>query len=352
VSLVAWHAVSWKGILLLSMIIPIGILTGLKVAGIGGPAQVETTVLSPVTWHFEKPSFSPGMDLWVVSPNEALVRNSFENNEINATFIVCPLSFDVIRADFDNSPLIVLDANLTTSVTDGYLENVLLTFNESYAPSQVRMDALLWFGPQRPDHATLSNLTLTDAACHDFRETLLAGDLKAYANAVGVNSPREVAFGLGPTLWILNAPANLSQELDITAQVTYFNGTNHVNVVLPAVLRMTAEVGETLAEAQTITAGSYSGTVADFRDLVDYYKIWLQHGQEVTISTGLRRLAANVSLLDPLGKLVGSVESTTVSNEPKVLDNIEYTVQSDGYWYIRISAIYDSGFYRLIVRVT
>ncbi len=342
----------WRVLVTLSIVLPVIFIFAIKSPGLtGDPTLVAATSTSqPVQWEFEKPVFSPDRALWVASSDEVLVRNSFENGKINVTFIVCPLGFILTNPVYDGSSELALNANLTASVVGGYLENVRLTFNVSYASSQVRLQGL-FYGPHAPVHATLSNLTVTDAACLGFRETLLKGDVKAYIAAVDANSSREVMIDTGPTAWILKAPVNVSEQLDVSAEVTYFNGTNHVSVVLPTVLRMISDAGSTFEDARTIIAGSYTGAVSNYWDPVNCYKIWLNKGQKVTISTAVCRLGANVSLLDPFGKLMGSVQSTW-SLEPKVLDNIEWTVESEGYRYIQVSATDDQGLYRLTVGLT
>lgn len=342
----------WKFLVMFSIILPVMFIFAVKFPDLtGDPTLVAATSTSQqVQWEFERPSFSPDRALWLVSPHEVLERNSYENDKVNVTFIVSPLGFILTDPVYDGSSDVALNANLTASVSGGYLEYVRLTFNESYVSSQVRLLGLL-YSMQAPEHATLSNLTVTDAACLGFRETLLKGDVKAYINAVGANSSREVMIDTGPTAWILKAPANVSQQLEVSAEVTYFNGTNHISVVLPTVLRMIPDAGNTFEDARTITAGSYSGTVSNNWDPVDCYKIWLNKGQKVTISTTVSRLGANVSLYDPLGRLMGSVQSTW-GLEPKVSNRIECTVQSDGYWYVQVSATDDQGLYRLNVGLT
>lgn len=332
-----------------ALVILVGVLTSLSVGRPGTIAETLTT--KQVQWEFEKPSFSPDRALWVASSDEVLVRNSFENDKINVTFIVCPLGFILTDPVYDGSSDVALNANLTATVVGGYLENVRLTFNESHASSQVQLLGLLFYGPHAPVHATLSNLTVTDAACLGFRETLLAGNVKAYVNAADVNSSLEVMIDTGPTDWVLKAPANVSEQLDVSAEVTYFNGTDHVSVLLPTVLRMIPDAGNTFEEAQAITVGNYSGAVSNYWDPVDCYKIWLNKGQKVTISTAVCRLGANVSLLDPVGKMMGSVQSTW-SLDPKVLNKIEWTVDSEGYSNIQVSATDDQGIYRLNIAAT
>ena len=343
----------WRVLVTLSIVLPVIFIFAIKSPGLTrDPTLVTATSTSQqAKWEFEKPSFSPDRALWVASSDEVLVRNSYEDDKINVTFIVCPLGFVLTDELHDYSSEVVLNANLTASVTGGYLENVRLTFNESYASSQVQLLGLLFYGPHAPVHATLNNLTVTDAACLGFHETLLKGDAKAYVTAVDANSSREVMIDTGPTDWVLKAPVNVSEQLDVSAEVTYFNGTNHVSVMLPTVLRMISDAGSTFEDARTIIAGSYTGAVSNYWDPVDCYKIWLNKGQKVTISTAVCRLGANVSLLDPFGKLMGSVQSTW-SLEPKVLDNIEWTAESEGYWYIQVSATEDQGLYRLSVGLT
>lgn len=341
----------WRFLVSFSIILPVLLIIAVKSPALtGDPTMVTATWTAPqVQWEFEKPSFSPDRALWLISPDEVLVRNSYENDEINVTFIVSPLGFVLTYPVYDGSSFVALNANLTASVTTGYLENVHLTFSESYAPSQVQLVGLL-YSPQAPVHATMRNLNVTDAACLWYREILLKGDVRAYINAVGVDSPREVMIDTGPTGWILKAPANATQQLEVTVEVTYFNGTNHVRVVLPTSLRMNPDVGNTFEDAQTITAGNYTGTVSHNWDPTDCFKIFLNRGQKVTISTAACRLGANVSLYDPLGKLVDRVQSTW-SLEPTALDKIEWTVQSDGYWFVQVSATVDQGLYRLNVVV-
>lgn len=334
----------WKAALFLSVIVPMSFLATFKLTGLmGRVAEIsETLTLPSVEWEFEKPSFSPDRPLWLSDPNEVLVRNSYLNEGVNITFTVNPNSYQLVNEFYDYSPVIVLNVNVTASVSEGSVEAVRIVFQEANEASKVRLMGVLG-----PLYVTWGNLTGTNQACLWYREWLLNSTVRAFVEAEGVGHPKGVLFDT-MTAWILKVPDNVGQQLQVSAEVTYFDGTKYFRVVLPTVLRLVADAGDALEAARTISAGNCAGSVSCALDPADWYRIWLNESERVRISTVVCRVGANVTLYDSHAEQRANAWSS-LSLQPKLLGEIAYTADVEGYCYIRVLSTDDQGLYRLTV---
>lgn len=342
---------SWKALLLLSIIVPVSLLTTFKLTGLlGEPATIaETITREPVTWEFEKCFRSTDWPLWFYSPDEVYVNNSYTEGSTLTTFAVIPFKYGVNYAEYEGSSVFRFSLNATATITDGFIEDMRIVFKEDYNESWVRLD---------PYFYEWGNLTLRDWAYRFYGESKLENTQKAFIDAYGEDHPREAAFHAGLFEWILKAPENVSQQLEITAEVTYFNGTSYVKVVLPILIRMIADIGNTFETARTINPGNYTASLSAYDDDVDCYKTWLAKNQKITIMAVLRSVGINLTLYDvneePRTSVAGFPEFTpynAYSDDPKPLEEITYTADVEGYWYIKVAGIFDEGIYLLTVRV-
>jgi len=198
------------------------------------------------------------------------------------------------------------------------------------------------------------NLTIVNWADSIDIEEKLKGDQKAFIEAIGKNNPKRVLFSSNWIRWILEAPENFSQQLEIAAEVTYFNGTGYVKVALPILINLIADIGNTFEDSKAISAGSYRGYLSAFNrtdDPVDCYRIQLLKGQTVRVGAAFRQMGyVNLTLYDPTGNSRAYTSSGEFYDDaPHFLQELVYEVDADGYWFIKISAASDNGIYLLNV---
>lgn len=314
-----------------------------------GPAAIaETTTLDSTEWEFEKCSASTDYPLWFKSPDETYVNNTYTNGFASITHTVVSAKYIVNFGDYGGSSFFSIGVNLTASVTEGFLETVRVVFSEDYDVSEV---CLFGAYPRLyPYFYKWENLTIEDWAYCFYGKSRLEGSEKAFITAVGRDRPKEVLFSARAVHWILRAPENVSQQLEITAEVTYFNGTGHVKIVLPTLISLIADVGDTFEDARKITAGSYIASISSFHDPVDCYRIWLAKDLKIGITAVLRDSSVNLTLYDVNGEPKTSVTSgRNYSRDPVPMDEITYTTDMEGYWYIKVQSIFDQGIYKLTV---
>ena len=340
------HRDSWKAILLLSVIVPVSLLTTFKLTSLlGGPATIaETITREPVTWEFEKCFRSTDWPLWFYGPDEVYVNNSYTEGSTLITFAVIPFKYGVNYAEYEGSSVFRFSLNATATIPDGFIEDMRIVFKEDYNVSWVRLDRYFY---------EWENLTIKDWAYRFYGESKLENTQKAFIDAYGENHPREAAFHASLFEWILKAPENVSQQLEITAEVIYFNGTDYVKVVLPILIKLIADVGNTFQTSRTIAAGNYRGYLSAFgEDITDCYRISLLKDQTVRLKVALRCVDVNLTLYDPEGNPRASVSSGRFyDTNPHFMEELTYGIDVDGYWYIKLQAGQDNGIYLLTVEV-
>jgi hypothetical protein len=337
-----------KVLFVLSIVVPTGLLATFRLAGIiKEPATItETITLEPVKWEFEKAFSSTYYPLWFNNPEETYISNSYKQGSTLMTCAVIPAGYLVNFGQYDGSSMFNMRLNVTVTITDGFVESVCVFFHEQYENSQLEL-----FGWPHKTFWELENLTITDVVHCFYQEEKLESGEKAFIKTVCQNSPKHVQIN-GWTHWILRAPENMSQQLEVTAEVTYFNGTDYVKVVLPISLSLVADVGGTFETARTITPGNYTANINAKWDTSDCYKIWLVKGQRLSVQTFLRGAGANLTLHSPDERIRESIAlERNYDVEPKLLGEIIYTVDVEGYWYMKIYAVFDFGTYNLKVHV-
>jgi hypothetical protein len=196
---------NWKSFLLLSVILPVALFTGLKLAGMGQPSNVETITLSCVAWQFNRTS------AWS-TVNETLSASYADDSG--------QMSFSVI-VDQYLSPSAQLPPSLTMMVSfaatpcnrDFSVRSVLVTFGEDPQPSQIEV---------LRTYLSFENLTLTDFSSGEQARVQLLGD----------GSQGGVRCEVG-AFWFLPTPNDVTSQRQIDFEITYFNGTAYKRVIQP-----------------------------------------------------------------------------------------------------------------------
>ncbi len=352
------RGVEWSrktvSVVLLAVVVPVGFLAVWRITQLQADTSesVETVTLEPVEWEFEKCSSSTGYPIWFKSPDETHVKNMYRNGVANITHTVVPAQYIVNFGLYEGSSFLGIRVNLKASVTEGFVENVSIVFSEDYEAAEVCLVGASSYSGLGSYFYDWENLTIRDWADGLDREWRLEGSQKAFVKADGKNHPKEVLFSARWVEWILRAPENASQRLEITAEVTYYNGTGYVKAVLPILISLVADIGDSFEDARTITAGSYPASISSFHDPVDFYRIGLAEHQSIMVTTILRESSVNVTLYDPSGTARAGVKSRrNYSEDPIFMDELTYVADAEGYWYIKVESVFDQGIYKLTVEV-
>jgi hypothetical protein len=200
------HRDSWKAILLLSIILPVGLFTGLKLSGIFPTATSETVTLAPVAWLFNLPT-----------------RFMMINQTVNATYAddSGQMSFRVEFGSYHTASVLyeyflTLGVGFTaTPLSKGFsIVSILVTYGNDSQPSVIDFInvGLLSF----------ENLTL---------KTLSSGE-EAAVSFLGNGSDVGCQF-FAPAYWLLPTVNNVTYGRQVNFEVTYFNGTAYKTVVQP-----------------------------------------------------------------------------------------------------------------------
>ena len=130
--------------------------------------------------------------------------------------------------------------------------------------------------------------------------------------------------------------SNVSHQLTVSSEITYYNGTVYKRVVLLIVLQVIADAGGSFETARTIGFGNHTAFIHFVDDPKDYYKIWLNEGQMVSIMLSIQEpnpgLYLHLYLYSPDGNPVASSSST----KPNSTEQITYTINQPGSWYIQV----------------
>ncbi|MEM1590076.1 MAG: PPC domain-containing protein [Candidatus Bathyarchaeia archaeon] len=314
--------------LLLSVILPLGLLATFRLGGIlKEPLTIsENKTLKAVSWSMERPIAD-------INIKDSLIHIYNEDILVNSTIFID--DYDV-NSVYGGSDCITTQVNITASISEGFISLINITFWEKYESSQVDFFASdAW--PKCFVH--IGNLSIIR---HD--DFLRGNGLKAFVELEGANFPNSVSFGCFAN-WILRSPKNYTNQLKVRFELIYFNGTAYKKVVQPFMLLVGPDNNNSFETASEISVGKeYSRLYIGPNDVDDYYKVYLNEGQTLSIHL-LKWLSPPVAkcdlvLYNPNGKLATySVHNYT--------HTITYPINSSGYWFIRVHWLEGFGFYTL-----
>jgi len=288
-----------------------------------------------IKFEFERPSHT-------IELNES-VGNTYTDDEGTSITLGLWVNHYSEHSVYDGSDYIPMIVNVSASVLTGFVESVNITFWEDY------QNSLLYFYEVQhwPKYwSKAENLSITD-----YVHFLQTSGLKAFMELSGISRPKGVYFD-GIMHWLLRSPQNMSHQMEVTLELTYFNGTAYRKAVLPIEIVIWADAGNTFETARAITAGDQRGFVDILDDPEDYYKVWVENGQTIEMRLSpltQYRLDFDLYLYNPSLKLVANATEEEIVREP---EEICYTAEASGYWYIRVVNSYSSyGWYQLSVNI-
>jgi hypothetical protein len=320
----------WKVLLIMSMVVPVGLLTTFRLTGIlEEPATIaETITLEAVQWEFERPTC-------VVHFGDNIESSYFGDVSINQTVFVDDYWPDA--CEYGGSPILKTNLSLTTALAEGHVESINVTFLDEYVNSTLSIPDL-GSGGKKHTRAVWDNLVATA-----YRHRL-QGVEKAFVNLESMDYPKMVYLRICPT-WILRSPHNQTQRLTIRNEVTYFNGTSYKKVVQAFQLKLITEDNNNFETAEEISPGRSERHVLGGDDRQDFYKVYLTDDETVNITlTPSYSQNLDLYLYSPVDKINPVANSTHTRD---VTEHITYKIDFTGWWFIKVQHDGGGGIYTL-----
>ena len=159
--------------------------------------------------------------------------------------------------------------------------------------------------------------------------------MKSYLKTVGVDQPSSVRLS-NVFAWILRTPNNQSHQMEVTLELTYWDQTAYKKIVAPIILNIVADEDNSFETARVVNKGHHKAYVHIWDDPEDYYKIWLENRETVTMQLSPQvSVDLDLYLYDPSQNLAASSNSTQLG----FVEQITYTANQPGWWSIRVVLI-------------
>lgn len=324
----------WISLTLLSIVIPVGLLITFRLTGTLPEPQTPISVLAEaISWSIDRPTLHVEI--------QGTAKNLYENENISILFEVYISDYAEGKGIYGGADSVDFYVKVNCSVARGFVERVDLFLRDESNKTQV----MLPYNLPVPFSERLFNLSVEEWAHafsyvyppEGFKEKLdITNSLKSYLKTVGVNRPSSVSLSNGFD-WILRTPNNQSHQMEITLELTYWDQTAYKKIVAPIILNIVADEDDSFETARVANKGHYKAYVHIWDDPEDYYKIWLENGETITMQLSPQvSVDLNLYLFDPSQNLAASSNSTQLG----VVEQITYTANQSGWWYIRVVLIH------------
>jgi len=205
------HERKWQVTLLLSIIVPAGVLTGLGLNSLRNkPAISQTINLNPISWNMTRPA------------NLLVINKSLENVYADETIL---LNFKLFIWVYDNDDpwvgdLVEVRPRLAVNLSKGYVDSLTIRFSGIDTASHLDIisgpiGSFLW----------VNNLQIN--AIEDSWKTS-----QPYVAATATGKPEDCSLVL-MTYWIFSDKNSQNHMLTATLELVYFDGDVYKKVVAP-----------------------------------------------------------------------------------------------------------------------
>lgn len=207
---------SWKTAFLLSIVVPMGLLTSFKLIGLINepPIITENIKLEMIEWEF--PRINGTRDVYLKDVLEA----RYDNDGLSAVFLLKMGEYFPQGLGGFRDEEVGMIANITFNMTnaDAFIWGLQITFQENQTLSRVDF----W-----SQEIVIHNLSLTDLY-YGMRKS----DVKAYLSAIG--SKNSVGGFLSViAIWKLFSPHDYTHLMKVTIEIIYYNGTVYKKIIQP-----------------------------------------------------------------------------------------------------------------------
>jgi len=312
------------------VILPLGLLTAFRFGGfLKEPLTIsENILLEAVSLNMEKPEH-------IIHVGD--MRTRVYNEDVLANFTVYIDDYHANSWRY-GSDYIEVQVDFTASTGEGFINYGNVTFWENYENSHA-----YFFG----DKGWLTYAGHAENLTAKRREGGLSGcGLKAFVELAGVNNPKNVSFRCFLN-WVLRRPQNRTNRLEVRFELIYFNGVIFKRIVQPFILQFGPDNNNSFETAEEIAVGkTYPKLYIGPNDIDDYYKVYLNEGQIISIQVSKEfSPVANFDLMfcNQDGKRVAYLANNYTYT-------VTYPINSSGYWFIRVHRLAGFGFYTLTLK--
>jgi len=209
-----------KALFVLSIVVPVGLLTTFRLTGIlKEPMTITQTItVDTVSWNMSRPAISPRQIITVGK----VVTNfcSDETISINSRILIAGYFEDRLSwpSDGDDDVLEIV-VNVDTNTSKGYIHSVAVRFSICDASSVL----LIEHHPEATFSRNLKMHLVYDRATNEHQ---------AYVNAVSANQPSAASVSVF-TFLVFFDKNNLNHEMVATSEIIYFDGATIRKIIIP-----------------------------------------------------------------------------------------------------------------------
>lgn len=316
------HERKWQVTLLLSIIVPAGVLTGLGLNSLlNKPAISQTINLDAVSWNMTRPCLLPG-SLVFLSDMIRPIENVYADREISANFTVWLGIYEENSKYYPYTGYdpVQLRISPRATVEQGFVYSVTIRF--SRVDGQACVNILDW--PMDVNNLKINSLKDSSETEYPLIEASVVDDSKK--------------CGLGIlTYWVFLDENNKDHHLTLTLEIVYSNSTNFKKLIMPIDIEilLPRSINDSFETAEELEEGTYAPTPFHLNAYPDYYKIYVNAGQTLNVTlipipdTLDIRPNFDLYLYDANETLVNAAESHGCET---ICEESPYT----GYWFVMV----------------
>lgn len=298
-----------KALFALSIVVPVGLLATLRITGIlQEPPALETITAEPVSWEMDRPRKT-------VEFVDERIENALSNDEASVGIGVQIHGYrdDTLSDPYEGRDGIRFSVYVNATLKPGFTSSFEIRFYP--IDSEAFVDVT-------PEFQVRHNVTV-------MRMKHIGTNTKeAYISATTTNSSSYLRV---QPYWVFQDQNIKGHQLKVVLEFTYRNTSIYRKIMLPILLEMVPDVGNTFDTAKNIAAGEYRGCL-DSIDYIDIYAITLQEGRSIYITLEPPKDANyNLYLYNPKQDMV--TNSTQTGN---TLETVISTTSRTGIYYIKV----------------
>jgi len=309
----------WVTIFLVAVILSISLLAAFKITGIiPEPPTPETIVLEAKSWSGERTSSMHSYNEWVT--------NLYSDNAtiVSLEVAVCTYCAELGWA-WTSYKYMDFHIVATANTSGGFIYSMDIEFyrgNKYTSVVDIIEDSYL---------LELHNLRLQKVL--DARV-----ETEAYVTTTAESTPKNCQL-ISNINWVFLNP-DIDDNITVTLKTTYFNGTIYRKIIIPLHFSIRTDAGNSLDDpnVRQVVSGAYRGFLGPGSDHDDYYKIWVDQGNVITVLM-LPPFDADYDLYlyGPGSDLNRPPEASSEARGWGTSECISYFVNSSGYWYIKVN---------------
>ncbi|MEA2089266.1 MAG: PPC domain-containing protein [Thermoproteota archaeon] len=293
-------------VVLLAVVLSISLLIGFQLTNTGMNPELETVTVEAVRWQIDRPSDD-------VHFNERIEKASTNDwASVGIGVEICTYHEDESNYPYEHRDGVGLNVDFNATVLPGFTASTTVRF--------------------RPDEKASTYASSTYMVKHNLTVKRMkrfgTNTSEAYILATATNSSCSLKTRSD---WVFMDQDLEEHQLKVVFEFTYRNATVHRKIILPIILNMVQDVGETFDAAKNMTVGEHRGCL-DGVDYIDMYAINVQNGETINLTmTPPEDVNYDLYLYNPDRQEVAN--STQNGN---AAESITYQANQTGTWYVRV----------------